>query len=425
MRRRLIIGERIMYVDAHTPLNCVFAVKIQGRLSQENLRNALNKVQQKHPLLRARIQENENGIPHFTSSNRLAEIPVRIIERQNDEHWKEESKTEWAKLFDHKDLPLARVVWIRGEETSDLMLVCPHCVCDGTTFVALMTEILQLLDQPEKEIGSYPAFDSVQGLLSGSYKVSKGKIFRARIFSVLASAFFLFKRTREQYSPGNGYMLHWKLSAAETSTLLRSCKTAGLTLHSALCVAFLEAFKAVRGTHAHGKVICPVDVRRFVAEIKDDHMFAFAPIAELSVEKKKDSGFRHKAQKLKEELDNKIAAMNVHELLFMSEYFHSSVPKMVRYLRSTKGTHDFTFSNMGRLGIPESYQSFELSAVYSPSVGFPWRNPNTIVASTFKGEMDFTFYSNDAFLPSREAGAIIEEALKILQQEEAWIHTTS
>jgi len=416
MRRRLIIGERIMYVDAATPLNCVFAVKIRGSFSLENLRAALAKVQQKHPLLRARIQEDAKGIPHFTSSNHLSEIPVRVVDRNSDEDWKQESEREWSALFDDKDLPLARVVWIKGVSVSDLILVCPHCVCDGTTFVALMTEVLQLLDQPDREIGSYPPFDSIPALLSESYSSSPSKIFKARIFSVLASVFFLFKSSRKQHPAGNGYLLHWKLDKQSTAALMDGCKATGVTLHSALSVAFLEAFHKVKGDSAHGKVICPVDVRRFVKEIKEDHMFAFAPIAELSVEKGTKFGFLAKAQQLKEDLDSKISAMKVHELLFMSEYFHASVPKMVRYLRSTDGTHDFTFSNMGRLGIPESYSSFELEAIYSPNVGFPWRNPNTLVVSTFKGEMDFSFCSNTAFLSPQEAAAIKDQALLILKE---------
>jgi hypothetical protein len=63
MRRRLIIGERIMYVDAETPLNCVFAVKIRSTILLENLRVALTKIQQKHPLLRTRIKEDSAGVP--------------------------------------------------------------------------------------------------------------------------------------------------------------------------------------------------------------------------------------------------------------------------------------------------------------------------------------------------------------------------
>ncbi|WP_449438058.1 condensation domain-containing protein [Pedobacter steynii] len=190
MRRRLIMGERIMYVDSATPLNCVFAVTIRGNFSLERLRNALHKVQQKHPLLRASIKEDAAGVPYFVSSNKLSEIPIRIGERVSDEDWKVQSKLEWNKLFNGKSSPLARVVWLKDAEVSDLMLICPHCVCDGATFVALMSEILELLDNPEKELISYLPFNSMEGLLSQSFKVSKVKALKASFFQLLLNCFF-------------------------------------------------------------------------------------------------------------------------------------------------------------------------------------------------------------------------------------------
>jgi NRPS condensation-like uncharacterized protein len=416
MRRRLIMGERIMYVDSSTPLNCVFAVTIRGSFTLERLRNALNKMQQKHPLLRATIKEDAARVPYFVSSNKLAEIPIRITERVYDNDWKVQSKIEWGKLFEEKGAPLARVVWLKDTDVSDLILVCPHCICDGTTFVTLMSEMLELLDKPEKELSSYLPFNSMQGLLSQSFKATKGQVLKAKLFSVVAKLFFLFKSTKNRKPTGQNYLLHWRLDANKTAALTAECKAAGASVHAALCVILLSAFQAIRGGKAHGKVICPVDVRKFVTEIKGDNMFAFAPIAELSVD---DNivGFWEKAKKVKDDLNTKIAAMKVHELLVMSEYFHGSVNKMVKYLLTTDGTHDVTFSNMGRLGIAENYDSFEVEAIYSPTVGFPWRNPNTIVVSTFKGEMDFSFCSNDAFLPENEAAAIKSKVLELLEQE--------
>ncbi|WGQ10999.1 condensation domain-containing protein [Pedobacter gandavensis] len=415
MKRKLIMGERIMYVDESTPLNCVFAVKIRGSFSAENLHAAFAKIQKKHPLLRSSVREDQHGRPYYELSEDLEPIPVKIIKREGDDHWMEESAQEWEKLFDEPNLPMARLVWLKGEDVSELLLVCPHCICDGTTFVALMSEMLMLLDHPEKELLPYQSFNSIEELLSATFSSTRSKVVKAKFFSVIAKLFFLFKSTSNQQPAGSGYMLHWKLEAEETKRLVLACKAAGLTLHAALCVAFLDAFKAVRGGKAQGKVICPVDVRRFVKEIKQDTMFAFAPIAELSLPKEKD--FWAKAKKLQEELKTKIEGMKVHELLVMSEYFHGSVRKMVKYLRATDGGHDLTLSNMGRLGIPENYDSFEVETLYSPSVGFPWRNANTLVLSTFKGRMDFTFLSNHAFLDKKEAEKIRDTALELLMAE--------
>lgn len=414
MRRRLIIGERIMYVDAETPLNCVFGVKIRGTILLKNLRIALDKIQQKHPLLRTRIEEDGAGVPHFVLSESLSAIPLKIVERFGDDDWQQQSKIEWKTMFDIASLPMASLVWIKGEEVSELLLVCPHCICDGTGFVALMSEILRLLDHPEQELVPYLPFSSIEELLSPSFTSTPGKVLKTKAFAFLARLFFFFKSAKNIHPKGEAYLLHWKLTEAETSALAGACKDAGVTVHSALCVAFLEAFQLVRGTKAQGKVICPVDVRHFVEEIKKDALFAFAPIAELSLPKEKGKDFWTKATELKTELKKKIAAMKVHELLVMSEYFHGSVNKMLKHLKATDGGHDITLSNMGRLTIAAHYDSFELETVYSPNVGFPWRNANTLVLSTFEGRMDFAFLSNDSFLPESEAKAIRDQAMELL-----------
>lgn len=405
-----------MYVDAETPVNCVFTVKIRGQFTLDSLQCALIKVQQKHPLLRATIKEDPKGVPHFVSSNGLAKIPVRIVERLSDTDWEEEVRSEWAKLFAGKNTPLARIVWVKGEECSELMLVCPHCISDCVTLVALFTEILLLLDDPSRTLASYQPFNSIEGLLSQSFRGNAGKIFKARLFAFLAKFFFMFKSAKPK-NIGKSYLVHSRLDKETTLGVLAACKAADVTVNSALCVAFMEAFKYVKPLEANGKVICPVDIRKFINEIKPDNMFAFAPITELSLSSRGD--FWHKARALKSDLENKTSAMKVHELLIMSEYFHSSVNNMVKYLKSTDGTHDVTLSNLGKIRIPEHYSNFEVEAVYSPAVAFPWRNPNTILSNTYKDEMDFSFASNDAFLPPDEAHRIMDRAFALLSREVA------
>ncbi|MGY0037987.1 hypothetical protein [Pedobacter sp. NJ-S-72] len=90
---------------------------------------------------------------------------------------------------------------------------------------------------------------------------------------------------------------------------------------------------------------------------------------------------------------------------------------MIKFLKATDGTHDVTLSNMGKLRIAEIYQTFEVVAIHSPTVAFPWRNPNTLVASTFKNRMDFTFVSNDTFLTEQEAGQIKTEAMNLIFED--------
>jgi hypothetical protein len=412
MKRRLILGERIMHVDAKTPLNCVFGAKVSGYIDDVKLNTALLKIQHKHPLLRMKIDHSGKD-PYFVLNEQMAKIPVRVVTRTGDYDWQKESKKEWYKLFDQENLPLARLVWLKGDTFSDFLLVLPHCICDGTTILNLMRELMSLIDNPEQELQTYASFSSVRDLLPADYMHNRISHFKGKVFSAISKLFFLFKSTRYKNIEQNNYVLNWKASEEQTQALQLKCKAEKTSIHAALCIAFLEGFKTVKAEKAHGKVISPVDIRRFVPAIKQDTMFAFAPIAELKIDQTIPD-FWDKARKLKADLEEKIADMKVFDLLNMSEYFHSSVNKMVGFLKSTEGSHDVTLSNMGRLDIPAVYQDFKIETIYSPTVAFPWRNANTLVVSSFNNQLDFSFLSNASFLTEFEAWQIKTEAMILL-----------
>lgn len=401
-----------MHVDAKTPLNCVFTAKIAGYIDDIKLNAALIKIQQKHPLLRMKI-DHSGKEPYFVLNEQMAKIPVRVVTRTGDYDWQKESKKEWYKLFDQENLPLARLVWLKGDTFSDFLLVLPHCICDGTTILNLMRELMSLIDDPEQKLDVYESFSSVRDLLPADFSQSRLSHFKGKMFSAISRLFFLFKSTRYKNIEQNNYVLNWKVSETQTLALLRKCKAEKTSIHAALCVAFIEAFKTVKADKAHGKVISPIDIRRFVPAIKTDTMFAFAPIAELKIDQSLEQ-FWPKAQKLKVALEEKIAEMKIYDLLNMSEYFHSSVNKMVSFLKSTAGTHDVTLSNMGRLDIPTDYREFKIETIYSPTVAFPWRNANTLVVSSFNNQLDFSFLSNGSFLSEFEAWQIKTEAMILL-----------
>ncbi|NQD71307.1 hypothetical protein HP439_11305, partial [Sphingobacterium shayense] len=66
------------------------------------------------------------------------------------------------------------------------------------------------------------------------------------------------------------------------------------------------------------------------------------------------------------------------------------------------------------IDIPRTYKNFEVETVYSPTVAFPWLNSNTLVVSTFGGQMDFSFISNEHFLSQEEAVKIKKCAIDLL-----------
>jgi NRPS condensation-like uncharacterized protein len=411
----MIVGERIMYADGLAPVNCVFAATLEGHFSVQQIADALAKIQNRHPLLRTNVRKNETNVPSFVTNPDIPPIPVVIIERTSDIQWEEISLAEWERQFDLTKEPAARLVWLRSETVSDLLLVCPHCVCDGSGFVTLMRELLLLLDNPEMELEAYEGFQSVNALVPASVRDSRMIHWKGKLFSALAKGLFAILNPKPTPRAGNYYLLTSTLDKETTTALVKKCKAEKTTIQAALCTASLLAHRSVKGKASRNKVISPVDIRRYLPAIGRDHLFAFAPIVELSLSKEIESGeFWAETRKMKQALVEKADQVNAAEMMFITEYFHNSTGALLRHMRSTKGSHDITISNMGVLDIPATYNNFRVRALHSPSVGFPWRNPNTLVVSTFAGRMDLTFSSHESFLPIIDAEKICREAMWVL-----------
>jgi len=404
--------ERIMYVDPETPVNCIFAAKIKGELLEQNFKTALEKIQQKHALLRVVIDSKSEKYPFFIEEKEIAPIPLRIVERKTDQDWLTESQKEWKILFEEEKTPLARVVWVRGQDVSEIFWAIPHCISDGTTGVTLMKELLQLLDNPALELEPYEAFTSVDEFLPSNFNV-KSKKFKAKLYLTFARLFFMLQQKSKKRNLGKDYVLHQKLDPTTTAQITERCKANGVSVHALLCSAFMQAFQEVKGKEAKGKVISPVDVRHFIPEIKEDHLFAFAPTVDLAI-KKGSSDLLNNAKQIKEDLVQKIGKMEARELLWMGEQMHPIVDRMISMLKSSNGGHDVTLSNMGRINIPNEYKNFSIDTIFSPTVAFPWLNSNTLVTSTYNHQMDFIFLSNEDFLPKAEAAQIKEKAIALM-----------
>jgi hypothetical protein len=404
--------ERIMYVDPETPVNCVFTAKIKGNIPEENFKAALEKIQQKHPLLRTRIDNSSEKYPFFIEVEDIEPIPLRIVERKTDEDWLQESETEWFRLFKDEKKPLAQLVWIKGQDVSEILWVLPHCICDGTSLVTMMTELLALLDDPDLELQPYEVFSSVDDFLPLDFNMKKKKR-KARFYLMMARLFFLMQRKSKIRNLGKNYAVHWKLNSDTTAQITEKSKAHGVSVHALLCSSFMQAFQEIQGKQAKGKVISPVDVRHFIPEIRQDHVFAFAPTVELSL-KKGNTDVLDNARRIKKDLVEKIEKMEARELLWMGEQMHPIAERMVSMMKSSKGGHDITLSNMGRINIPSDYKHFKVEMVFSPTVAFPWLNSNTLVATTYNQQMDFTLMSNEDFLPKEEAVTIKNKAIELL-----------
>jgi hypothetical protein len=98
----------------------------------------------------------------------------------------------------------------------------------------------------------------------------------------------------------------------------------------------------------------------------------------------------------------------------MMEESHAALNNFTKFLKYGKSTNDCMFSNLGRIGIPHQYKRFELETIFSPSVIGPLGNTTTMITSTYRGQMDFTFIASEGFLPYEDALSIKNKMMDIM-----------
>lgn len=420
MKRKLLFGERVLFGDGTLPFNGVVTVKIRGVLTLDQLRTALDRLQSRHPMLQAGVQTDAAGLPWYVVHGQVPAIPIHMVERLAEDQWMDVSKTEWERHFDVQRGPLCRLVWLGSPEVSELLLTFHHCLCDGSAVEMLLREFLQLLDEPGLDLGpAEPFFTSVEQLIPQEIVHDKNKIRKAKLQAWVAKKFLALAAAAagKNTAPGEAYFLHWKWSKAASAALIARCKAEKVTVHAALCTAWLGAFLALKGRKALNKMVCPVDIRKYVPAITKEHIFSFDLAVTLSVSANTGLDFWERARRMQVMLTKKMAALNGYDMLMRTEYLHDALPTILKFLTYGKVSNDMMFSNLGRLNIPDQFNRLQVEDIYSPSAMGPFAPCSGMATSTYRGQMDFCFVSHTSVLSLADAQVLREKAMTFLFAE--------
>lgn len=416
MKRKLLFGERMLYGDGKSPFNLIIPFKIRGEIKESDLRHALHKIQNKHPWLTASIDFDENKRPWFTTNlNEHFKIPIRIVERLSDEHWEQESTMEWKTVFDAKTAPLCRITWIKGDDVSEILMVYHHCLCDGTATLSILGELLQLLDNPDADVGTEIPIMGIKDVIPKKVLNNyRNRTKNVMVGKMATLALWLIPIKKVAIERKKDFMLRWRFDQEFTQQIIQFCKANQFTVNTLLSTTVLTAFKEIRKEKAFNKISLPVDIRNLNPIIKKDHIFAFGLMIVLSLLPEKD--FLKSVKALQRNVNDKLAKLNPYSLMMMMEACHPALQKFTNLLKYGKSSNDCMFSNLGKIDIPYQYQNFEVESIFSPSVMGPLGNTTTLLTSTYRNQMDFSFMASEGYLPLVEAAAIKDKVIAILKE---------
>jgi hypothetical protein len=424
--RPLLLMERTLYRDGHVPFTCVFPIKLRGQLDESALRSALWRLQSKHPLLRC-VVEKAWDPRWFVLRHDPAPIPLRIVNRRSEDQWEEEVRCEWITPFNGAVEPLLRLVWLRGCGTHNLILAAHHSICDGQAGIGLLQDLLSAYEHPGSDRGCYDELGSLEDLVPPDILHSRN--FRRRVqWKRRQLGCILWLKTRHRteqppIDPESVYFHRACLSANLTQTLAERSKAEQVTLFSPVALAFMQAFRDVRGTKAFKRAHAMTNARKFAPRLPPDGLFGLAPGVPMRVKglpAPSDMGintFWKRARALKADLDRRVGrhGAGFYVSLASLEGLHHRYERVVDLFEQTPAHRNLTFSNLGRLELGRQYEALHVEKVYSPLVMVSPTPAHTVVLSTFAGEMGYAIISDEASLPRTTAAAISRRAGEILE----------
>lgn len=275
------------------PYNIVSVLRIKGKFSAELLEEVFEKIQQRHPLLKAGIELDKKGMPWVITEN-VGSIPVTIIKRSNYLETQNEFHNELITPFDmnKKELPLFRAKVLHTAKDFDLILCGQHTLGDGLSMVFLVRDILHLLNNPDFEVEILNAPIRSDDIFKPKIRrtISKtpiGTYLQMFFLKIVHGFLFGFRKEKRDYeewmkSKHEDIQIYsWNFTEKQTEDFLKKCKREKISVHSAICTSFVPYFPTINN---------PVNLRaRLIFPVMDSYgLYASGAVFKMRYRKKRD-----------------------------------------------------------------------------------------------------------------------------------------
>ncbi len=424
-------------------INVVMAAHITGNVSQVALRDSIHKARKKHPLLGARVELGSDDSGKFKTDG-VPEIPMDVMLRRSDRDWLEQMRLELEHRWPVTQGPLARFVLLHSNKASDLIVNAHHSICDARSLSYLIRDLLTFMTesvtlQEINPLVPVPLEDAVpQSASSGFLRRlvmnvfnkkwrKKGIIFTERDYRDMHAAF---------WRRHDATILSWSLTKAETALLIQRCRQHGVSVNSALYVAFLGAQWRVQGENGSGfdNVLVPVDFRNYLARQTGEALGLYASALHVTFNCTTDPSYWGSV----EEFDRLVKAELTDKNIFASQRLNAVDPslldgvafalfgdlddKMARGMAEkiqAKMKTGILISNLGRLDLPVDYGDLHLAAIVPPAI-YAGTAEKALEVLTIGGQMHLTLTFDPAIVARETVLAIKERAIRTMVDSGTW-----
>jgi hypothetical protein len=456
--RKVTAAERFF---ARSPFAIVTMVlRIKGYISEEMLRQAVAKVQQRHTLLRVRIETDAEHGSWFTSEG-VQEVPIGIVPRDSEDDWIDVHAQASRVPFEFEMHPAIRFVLVQSPDLSEVIILCHHLICDGMSLAYLARDVMVHLGDPAREVEVLPApppidLDNLPGDVS---QPSLVKFLIGRMNRKWAKEAVFFDQedyrilTEAYWDHYHHELFSIERSEAETSALVARCRKEKVTVNSALTAAFSGAQSFVQGEKSyHAKTVIAADLRDRLPHSPGEGMGMYAGGVELKLKYNHKRGFWENARQFHKGIKPTFTNKNLFGAILNWLYLDPTISEAMSFKKlgglvpsdSARYEKLSAFSeredvvlrllqrdrletletkywgtavtNLGRLEFPRVYGPLELDRlIMQPGGGIPLANANLVLgAVTCSGKLSLVVEYAEEAIESATMEKIKGKAMKFL-----------
>jgi len=398
--RALGSTEQLFWLlDQNRPTHFALVAEVDRQFATEAWRDGLLALQQRHPLLSARIAANEQRCHGFYAAPGIT-IPLRVVETAHAS-WQAEVAAELATPFDPSTAPLVRATLLQGGEVSTLILVAHHAVADGMANSFLIGDLLRALSG--ERLAALELAQPLEVLL-------KDEVLAAPVSPPPQLA-----PKPQSFRPVESAVAHVEgiaLSRELTTQLVAQARNEQTTLYGVIATAVHEAARRLSPEWCRHPVrtATPIDVRHFSGDIGtaagvyitqtvtvDGHQRG-APFWEMARTIKRNVACAQTREATVTHLSDLQATMATRP----------SVEDAAGYLSAVLA-FNLLLSNLGNDPIPSAYGRLKLNALWGPMVTSGFTDDQVVGVCTVDGVLRLTQTSHSAVT------GLLEEVREVLE----------
>ena len=421
--RKLVGLEHAMRLsDDETPFNVVSVLRLDGDLPAASaLRTALDALQRRHPLLRARIlTAGKNYAFHFDAAG---PIPLEVCQRPGPESWVEAAQEELHRPFDLATGPLARCRYLLGQSSGDLIITFQHTIVDGSSAVHLFGELLSLCEGrapgdagETTEEGRLPALALFPSEFTGLRLVGAKAAFMGR---QMADEVKFRWRSRGARKPPIAATCHCRILPIRfpvtlTDALIQASRRHRITLNAILGAGMMAAVQ--RRLYPSPRVplrhITFADLRpRLRSAVPESVLGCYLTMFRYTVMVEREGDFWALARDIQE---STLRAARLGERYLN----HAMSPGMFKMLFGLKAFRmgATTLSYFGPVHLPTSYESFEVTGLHAFAANFTVGPEYSALVRLFRGELWWDIMYLDSDMDAAGAQQIARDVQAILEK---------